>query len=554
MLGGLPVGSFSAPLRFIRVLTFLILLSHFFAACKSDPIKDRPISFSPWRAQETINYINNRYDREIDSLEMLPVMVVSHYTAMDSLEVSFKYMNNEEMESGRGLLKKAGGANIAVQFLVGKGGEIYRLMPENHIGRHVIGLNRHAIGIENVGKDEKALTKAQVDANAYIVRHLVKKFPIRYLIAHAEYRDFEKTPLWEEQDNKYRTEKIDPGESFMQPLRAQLADLNLKSKYDGGEIPSRLDYVLAAYHKKGEFNGNALVIRNGEVIFRKAFGEDVKADDALYLASAAKSLTAVAVAQLAGQKKLSYSTPVSRFFPELKHLLKGVQIRHLLAHTSGLEDFYKLVQPAAGFSNADAVAALATQVKPLSRPGTKFHYSNSNFILLAEIVARVSGREFTAFVRENIFAPAAMAASYFAAETEPARTLAATDAAGKKFQYLFKTSGAGGLYSTLDDIARFDQALFSHKLLSAAQFRGVIRPMAKVEKRETEYAAGWYVYPKTGVIYHDGNFSGYHTMNWLQPAKKNAIILLANKNTPKIREITYEIDRILHGLPAQRLK
>jgi CubicO group peptidase (beta-lactamase class C family) len=522
--------------------------------CKSDPIKDRPISFSKWRADETIKYINNRYDREIDSLEMLPVMVVSHYTAMDSLEVSFKYMNNEEMESGRGLLKKAGGANIAVQFLVGKGGEIYRLMPENHIGRHVIGLNRHAIGIENVGKDEKALTKAQVDANAYIVRHLVKKFPIRYLIAHAEYRGYEKTPLWEEKDTKYRTEKIDPGESFMQPLRAQLADLNLKSVYDGGEIPTRLDYLLSAYHKKGEFSGNALVIRNGEVVFRKSFGDALKPDDALYLASAAKSLTAVAVAQLEAKRKISYTAPVARFFPELKHLLKGVQVRHLLAHTSGLEDYYKLVKAAPGFTNADALAAMATQLKPLSRPGTKFHYANSNYVLLSEIVARVSGQGFTAYVRENIFTPAGMTASLFAAETEPGNTIPALDAEGKKFQYAFKTSGAGGMYSTLDDIARFDQVLLGKKILSAAQFKGLIRPQTKVEAKETEYASGWYVYPKRDVIYHDGNFGGYHTMNWLQLKEKNAIILLGNKSTAKVKEITYEIDRILNGLTAQRLR
>lgn len=93
---------------------------------------------------------------------MLPVMVVSHYTAMDTLDVSYDYMNREEMENGRSQLKKAGGANIAVHFLVGKAGDIYRLMPENHIGRHVIGLNRHSIGIENVGNDETSLTTAQL--------------------------------------------------------------------------------------------------------------------------------------------------------------------------------------------------------------------------------------------------------------------------------------------------------------------------------------------------------------------------------------------------------
>lgn len=536
-------------------MRFSVLAALAIFCCKSDAIRDKPISFSDWRVKETIKYINNRYDRNIDSLEMLPVMVVSHFTAMDSFDVSFKYLNNEEMESGRGVLKKAGGANIAVQFLVDKSGEIYRLMPENHIGRHVIGLNRHAIGIENVGKNEKSLTKAQIDANAYIVRHLVQKFPIRYLIAHSEYRDFEKTPLWEEQDSKYRTEKDDPGESFMKPLRAQLADLKLQTKYDGGEIPDRLNYLLSNYHKKGEFEGNALVIRNGQVVFRKSFGEKVSESDSLYLASAAKSITAVAVAQLVARGKLANTTAVASYFPALKHLLKGVEVKHLLSHTSGLEDYYKLVKAQPGFTNTDALAAMALQPKPLDRPGKKFHYSNSNYVLLAEIIARASGKDFPRYVTENILTPAGMTGAGFAANfIAGAQTVPAIDEKGNTFRYEFKTSGAGGLYATLEDVARFNTALFSNKLLSAAQFKGLIRPMTKVESKETEYASGWYVYPKRGVIYHDGNFGGYHTMNWLQLKEKNSVVLLAKRSTSKIKEITYEIDRILNGLPAQRLK
>lgn len=529
--------------------------------CKSDPIKNRPISFSPWRTQETIKYINDRYDRNIQSLEMLPVMVVSHFTAMDSLDVSFNYMNKEEMEAGRDVLKKAGAANIAVQFLVAKSGDVYRLMPENHIGRHVIGLNRHAIGIENVGKDEKALTKEQVQANAYIVRQLVKKFPIRYLIGHSEYRKFETTPLWEERDNKYRTEKSDPGETFMQPLRAELADLNLKADYDGGEIPARLEYLLESYQKKGEFNGNVVVIRNGEVIFRRSFGNTagkgdrpLTPEDPLYLASAAKSITAVAIALLEAQKKISYEAPVAQYFPSLKHLLPGVRIRHLLAHTSGIEDYYKLVTVTPGFTNADAVAAIATQKKILNKPGTKFHYANSNYVLLAEIIGRVSGKEFAQFIEEDILRSAGATSGGFAVRGATANAIPSLDSEGKIFEYAFKTSGSGGLYLSADDLARFDRQFLDGALISLSQIRRLIRPEAVVEKKDTHYGFGWYVYPDRGVIYHDGNFGGYHTINWLQVKEKNAIILLANKHTEKIKEIAYEIDRVLNGLRANRLK
>lgn len=538
------------------------LLSVIFTQCSSDPIRNRPISFSEWRVQETIKYINSRYDRNIQSLEMLPVMIVVHYTAMDSLDVSFDYINKEEMEAGRGLLKNAGSANIAVQFLVAKSGEIYRLMPENHIGRHVIGLNRHAIGIENVGAGASSLTAEQVKANEYIVRSLVKKFPIRYLIGHSEYRTFENTPLWEERDKAYRTEKFDPGEKFLAALRTSVADLGLKSKYDGGEIPARIDHLLSGYNAGGNFNGSALVYRNGQVVFRKSYGAaDIAAkqvltpEDRVYLASAAKPLTAVAIAALIEARKLSYEAPVENFFPALKPLLRGVRVKHLLSHTSGLEDYYKLRTATPGYTNVDVLSALALQKKLLSLPGKKFHYANSNYVLLAEIVTQVAKKSFQEFVREKILKPAGMQQTLFRSELAGEKSaVVAVAPDGKPFEYPFMTTGPGGVYSTLDDLLHFDRALMSGKLVKAAAFKQMSSAQAPVKDREVSYGHGWYTIPERQVVYHDGNFSGYHTMNWLQPTEKNAIILLANRPTRRIREITYEIDRILNGLSARSLK
>lgn len=535
-----------------------IALTH----CASDPIRDRPISFSQWRVQETIRYINERYDRHITSLEMLPVMVVVHYTAMDSLDVSFDYLNKEEMESGRGLLKKAGGANIAVQFLVGKKGEIYRLMPENHIGRHVIGLNRLAIGIENVGAGAASLTAEQVKANEYIVRTLLKKFPIRYLIAHSEYRSFEGTPLWEERDKTYRTEKFDPGEQFMTALRTSVADLDLKSAYDGGEIPDRVEHLLSGYHRSGEFNGSALVYHRGKVVFRKSYGSaDMAAkqalvpEDRVYLASAAKPLTAVAIAALIESRKLSYDAPVAKFFPTLKRLLKGVTVKHLLSHTSGIEDYYKLRTATPGFSNADAIAALSLQKRPLSKPGKKFHYANSNYVLLAEILAQVTKQPFQDFLRERIFLPAGMRQTFFKSELRDQNsTVVALAGDGKPFEYAFLTTGPGGVYSTLDDLLQFDRALMAGKFMRPSALKQMVAVQARVEERQTGYGYGWYTVPDRKIVYHDGNFSGYHTMNWLNFGDETAILLLANRSTKRIKEITSEIDRILYGLSAVPLR
>lgn len=531
-----------------------------FIACHSDRIRDKPISFSEWRVNQTLEYVNSRYGVKQSSLEMLPVMVVSHYTAMDTLEISYDYMNREQMEDGRSQLKKAGGANIAVHFLVGKAGDIYRLMPENHIGRHAIGLNRHSIGIENVGNDEQSLTTAQVEANDLIVRRLAQKYPLKYLIGHSEYRRFENTPLWEEMDVSYRTEKFDPGESFMAALRTRVADLRLQSKYDRSEIPDRIDFILRKQFEKGEFSGAVVVIDGGKVIYRKWFGKDpatglpLTPANKFYLASAAKSLTALAISRLEARGKISYDQKVAKNFPSLGHLLAGVRVSDLLSHTSGLEDYYKNGRPAAGFNNIDALRLIAAQKMPLSAPGKKFLYANSNYVLLAELITQVSGRTFTDFMREQVLAPAQMSGATFVSEnpTDPL-LVSAVDAEENKFRYAYATLGAGGLAVTADDMANFNLALLQMRLTNARSLNKLTKPLAFVSTRQAAYSMGWYVYPERKVIYHDGNFNGYHTMNWVNLVKKQAIVLLANRHTGTIRDLTWQLDRALNGLEANRL-
>ncbi len=112
-----------------------------------------------------------------------------------------------------------------------RNGKIYRLMSETMMARHVIGLNLHSIGIENVGgtDDKNDLTEAQLLANAKLVHFLKSRHPqIEYLIGHHEALRFKKHPLWKENDPNYRTIKSDPGPDYMSRLRALVMDVGLK--------------------------------------------------------------------------------------------------------------------------------------------------------------------------------------------------------------------------------------------------------------------------------------------------------------------------------------
>lgn len=192
-------------------------------------IIDRPISFSTWRKNYTLEYIRQHYDPKATSIVIKPSIVVVHWTAINTLEASWRYFNVERANPRRKALYDGGKVNVGIHFMIGREGKVYRLMPEHWMARHTVGINRHSIGIENVGGPRHPLTAAQLRANARLIRYLAKKHDIRYVIGHYEYLSFEGTPFWEEKDPNYRSVKIDPGRDFMRRLRLKLNDLKFVS-------------------------------------------------------------------------------------------------------------------------------------------------------------------------------------------------------------------------------------------------------------------------------------------------------------------------------------
>lgn len=189
-------------------------------------IIDRPIPFGETRTRLTLEYARQHYDPAATNIIITPRMIVIHWTATRTLREAYDTFAPEVLPPSRPEIARGGRVNVSAHFLVDRDGAIYRLMPETVMGRHVIGLNHCAIGIENVGGANRPLTIQQLRANELLVRHLAKRFPsIDYLIGHHEYRRFEKHPLWIERDPSYRTVKIDPGPAFMKRLRERVLDI-----------------------------------------------------------------------------------------------------------------------------------------------------------------------------------------------------------------------------------------------------------------------------------------------------------------------------------------
>ena len=210
--------------------------------CTTIPIQplqiiDKPIEFGPERIAMTKEYIRSHYGKDVESIEITPKIILLHWTAEMDLDRSFKRLQPEKLLSDRKDIVQASALNVSSQFMVARDGTIYRLMPENWMARHVIGLNYSSIGIENVGgKDNKTddLTPAQRKANIDLVMYLKAKYPsIEYLVGHHEYQQMESTSLWLEKDKGYRTVKSDPGEKFMSEIREAVKCLKLKAPPEG---------------------------------------------------------------------------------------------------------------------------------------------------------------------------------------------------------------------------------------------------------------------------------------------------------------------------------
>jgi N-acetylmuramoyl-L-alanine amidase len=211
--------------RIIVFVVFFVLMS----CSVSNNILDKPIIFNEERNALTLQYLQERYglDQQVPSID--PRMIVLHWTAIPTFEGSFDAFRNPKLPNWRPDIKNASNLNVSSHFLVDQDGTIYRLMPETKMGRHVIGLNHCAIGVENVGGTaDTPLTRAQLKSNIRLVRYLARKYDIDYVIGHHEYTLFEGHEFWLEKDDGYRTKKTDPGEEFMKKVRSATRNLNFE--------------------------------------------------------------------------------------------------------------------------------------------------------------------------------------------------------------------------------------------------------------------------------------------------------------------------------------
>jgi CubicO group peptidase (beta-lactamase class C family) len=285
-----------------------------------------------------------------------------------------------------------------------------------------------------------------------------------------------------------------------------------------------------------------LVVRNGKPVFREGYGvadlrtrTPIDPETDFRLASFTKQFTAMCIMLLAHDGKLHYDDHLTDFFPDFPAYGKPITVRNLLNHTSGLPDYEEILMKQypntpddkiPQIHDAGVLKSLEQQTAGQFPPGSKWQYSNSGYAVLAMIVEKVSGKPFGQFLHERIFVPLKMnrTLAYEKGKNEvPRRAYGHTkDKDGNWCETdqspTSAVLGDGGIYSSIDDLAKWDHALGEHTLLSEAEMQPALTPVeptsgpAKFRGGKTlSYGFGWFLDPYQGHrrIFHNGETIGF---------------------------------------------
>lgn len=324
----------------------------------------------------------------------------------------------------------------------------------------------------------------------------------------------------------------------------------------------KIDQFIHQCYQKDMFNGTILVAEKGKILYKNALGlanfatkEKMKIQSVFYLASVSKQFTTMAIMMLAEKGMLSYEDRLSKFFPDFPSWANRVTIRHLMNHTSGVPDHFRLGISKPDLTNADVVKALGKQESLQFDPGEKYQYSNGGYVLLAQIVEKVAKTPFHLFLKKNIFSPLGMTHSLVYDESKPAiqHRAIGCSAFGEKSDYNILTMGPGGIFSNIEDLFKWDQALYGEKLIKQKTLAEAFTPGTLNNGKKTTYGFGWGISERDGekIVAHSGGLAAFRTFIGRRLHSKDTIILLTNNENNEINRIAAALANILSDKPYQ---
>lgn len=343
--------------------------------------------------------------------------------------------------------------------------------------------------------------------------------------------------------------------------------------YDPKKADKRIDDFIMKIHKRSGFNGNVLVAKNGKIIYEKAIGwadylhrDSLKINSVFELASITKTFTSTAVMMLVENGKLKLDQDVKEFFPDFPY--DGITVKLLLTHRSGMMNYVYFIDDLwkaqkknqrIGVTNQEVMKQIAEhKPAPYMKPDRKFHYNNSNYMVLAAIIEKVSGQKYSQFMKENIFVPLGMkqTAVYSKAEYDKIPVdVVGHDRNWRRSvaqNFLDGPVGDKGIYSTIHDLYLFDRAMRNARLLEQSTMDSIYAPRNEMQKGHFNYGYGWrtFVEGKKKVVYHTGWWHGFRHIYLRQLDKDVTVILLTNLTNGSL----LKLDELFNaaGMPVVR--
>ena len=317
--------------------------------------------------------------------------------------------------------------------------------------------------------------------------------------------------------------------------------------------------IINEYLTNKQFMGTVLVAEADHIILNRGYGYanlewniPNTPETKFRIASLTKQFTAASILLLEEKGKLKTTDAITKYFPDAPESWKKITIFNLLNHSSGIPDFTAFPE----FKSFQLSPTTPTNTidlfknKPLSfLPGEKVSYSSSGYILLGALIEKITGKSYGSFVIDNIFLPLNMINSGYESNTDiisrraTGYTYGATGMINAAYSNMSVPYAAGALYSTTEDLLKWQRALFSKKILSATSLQKMITPY------KDDYALGLFVSNNKGrtLIQHTGNISGFDTSISFYPDKKVTLVILGNVNSYAVDEISEALSAIAHN-------
>lgn len=332
---------------------------------------------------------------------------------------------------------------------------------------------------------------------------------------------------------------------------------------------AKIDALFFECDKPG-FPGYALgIVDNGRIVYKRGYGManlehniPISSKSVFDIGSTSKQFVAFCIAILEKKGKLSLEDPVQKYIPEMSPYKHTVTLRHLIHHTSGIRDYLTLMDLAGmryenEYPDEEIIGLISKQRDLNFAPGSEFLYCNSGYLLLGEIVKRVTGKSLREFAEGNIFSPLGMRNTHFHDSfTSIVKNRASGYSAGpdgvKADISLFDVVGDGGVNTTVEDLFLWDQNFYHNKLAGGGQklIEKITTTGRLNDGTELNYAHGLFLGTYRGLktITHGGAWIGYRTELLRFPQKNFSVICLSNFSQANPARIAWQIaDICLNG-------